>query len=317
MPGLMDTLSPNGAVRGSTARIIFNYVAGRRSPGLRVFGRRNAASFLNNDLHDQLLGAVGTGGYVVPSGPPVIVVQPKSVNVAIHGSAIIWVVASGKNPLSYQWHRARRGVDEDETVVGATSASLVINDVIEPWDYWVVVTNTEGSVTSDRAEVTASSIEDIMNVYRAKFDTIADMLASDATKWLTAEVANHFPGDGNISIWNVAQSPTILPNGMDVLQTTDPPITVYRTYAKENDGGVVVPGPGLAPYRATVPLEFPTINDLKLSLVTAPKVSISHPDTPYTFVRGDTVDGFTPGTPDDVNEVVNAAGVHYIRWRGI
>lgn len=156
-----------------------------------------------------------------------------------------------------------------------------------------------------------------MNYYRARFDTIQEMLESDATKWLTAEVRNYFPGDGNISIWNVTDSETILPNGTDIRQTYSPPVTVYRTYVRESDSGVVVPGPAMTSYRATVPVEMPTISDLRNSVIIAPKVSISDLSTPYTFVRGDTIVGFVPGSDDGLNEVINAAGVHYIRWRGL
>lgn len=143
----MDLTSPDGAVRGQVARVILNYVSGRRYPGLIAFGRNDPRGYLNQDLHDQLLGAVGYGGPIVPVGPPVILVQPASVVVPLHGTAIIWVSATGAPPLSYQWY------NESGIMAGETGSSVVFTDVVSEHTVHVQITNAEGSVTSNEANV--------------------------------------------------------------------------------------------------------------------------------------------------------------------
>jgi len=53
-----DMLSPVGQVAPGTARLIVNFVNNARFPGLRRYGWNDPNGFLNQDLHDQMLGAV-------------------------------------------------------------------------------------------------------------------------------------------------------------------------------------------------------------------------------------------------------------------
>lgn len=147
------------------------------------------------------------------------------------------------------------------------------------------------------------------------FTSVSQMLLSPI-QWAIAECSNYTDGDGTLSIWIRATNNTVIPNGTNILQTSDGR-TIIRVYVFEGSGGTVVT-PSLMPtFQVSVPLEMPTVDDLRSSIVTAPKVAISNPSTPYTFIRGDTSPGFVPGTDDGLNEVINAVGVHYIRWRGL
>lgn len=145
------------------------------------------------------------------------------------------------------------------------------------------------------------------------FDTVADMLASDPTLWSSAECWNFTAGDDIMSVWIKSSDPTRLPNGVDVLQTNGPAhagINLVRIYVRESDGGIVVPGGGMASYTVSVPVVVPTITDLQNSVFDAPLVWVGDPSRPMVFVKGnDNTDN------DGVNGVLNAAGVHYDRVR--
>lgn len=159
---------------------------------------------------------------------------------------------------------------------------------------------------------------DLMIRNTKRFDTVQEMLDSDATQWTTAECRNFNPGDRILTNWKTTSDPTILPNGQNVLQTAQPPITVYRTFLLEPDDGTVVPGNGLESYHASTPVSVPTIQDLKDSVFDAPRVTIDSTATPYTFVRSDLAPDFDPDLPDtDENKVTNKIGTIYVRWLGI
>lgn len=305
-PGQMNTRAPDGGVPGDTARIIFNYVGGRRMGGLRVWGRRDLTTFLNQDLHDQLLGSIGVGGYVVASGPPVIITQPVPTATGMHGSAVLWVYSTGAPTLTYQWY------DEGGAIIGATTSVLHLNDVTDPGTYWVIVTNGEGSVESDHVDVVIGNWEDILNRYHACFDTVADMLASNPAQWVNAECKNYLPGDRYLSMWVKTCDVGRLPNGTDILQTngpTNPGQTVVRIYVREADSGTVTL-PEITPYTVTVPVTAPTVEDLRNSFYSADLVFIGDPENSIVFRRGNS------NTLDDgENGVLNQAGVHYDRIR--
>lgn len=233
---------------------------------------------------------------------PFITTQPSSQTVSTGGNALLSVSATGTAPLTYQW--LKDGVE----VVGATGSSISISSVTASATYRCLVGSGAGYTMS------ADALLIPIRLTTSSFETLADLLASDATQWANAEARNYNAGDGIITLWYVPTSPAILPNGTDVLQTGGG-ITVVRYFVREPGDGGVVPGGELAPYTVTVPLSVPTVTDLRNSLFTADLVFVIDPLTPYDFVRGETVAGFVPGTDDGVNEVINAAGVHYIRRR--
>jgi len=82
--------------------------------------------------------------------PPEILSQPVDQFVALGESAIFAVVADGTMPLAYQWRKA--GID----IAGATRSDHAINSVsaADVGDYDVVVTNTDGTLASETANLT-------------------------------------------------------------------------------------------------------------------------------------------------------------------
>lgn len=82
------------------------------------------------------------------AGAPMIVRHPKNAGVVAGGSATFTVEATG-SALHYQWKRGT-------TNVGTDSATLTVNPVVAG-TYSVVVSNTQGSATSNTATLTVTA----------------------------------------------------------------------------------------------------------------------------------------------------------------
>ncbi|HWL93057.1 MAG TPA: immunoglobulin domain-containing protein, partial [Phycisphaerae bacterium] len=95
--------------------------------------------------------------------PAVIEQEPGAATEPFGGAVQFDVVASGTEPLSYQWHLSDEpladGVNGCGGIVsGATTATLVLQNVTsaDEGDYTVVVTNECGSDTSAAAALTVT-----------------------------------------------------------------------------------------------------------------------------------------------------------------
>jgi len=144
----------------------------------------------------------------------------------------------------------------------------------------------------------------------SEFDTVAEMLASDTRFWRVGVCANYSGADGIYSEWRKTASTTLLPNGTDVLSSDDGLAILIRTYVRENlDGGVSLPNPSGAPYRVAFPIVYETISEMQLGWESAMMVTVIRDANGN---RADFTLGGT-GTDDGQNEIVNAAGVHYVR----
>ena len=91
--------------------------------------------------------------YNIATPAPGISQQPQSISVDQGGSATFTVTATGQAPLSYQWYNA----SGPNPITSATNTSLSISniDISQTGSsYYVVVTNSFGSVTSSPAVIT-------------------------------------------------------------------------------------------------------------------------------------------------------------------
>jgi len=90
--------------------------------------------------------------YTVVMMPPGITSQPQSQSVMVGSNANFTIVATGVEPLSYQW-RFNGG-----PISGATNASLSVSNALtsQAGNYSVVVTNVAGSTTSVLAVLTVN-----------------------------------------------------------------------------------------------------------------------------------------------------------------
>ena len=101
--------------------------------------------------------ATGSGiGYdyvtIKYSGPltsPLVITNPANQTVAITSNAIFSVTATGAAPLAYQWRF------NAAAIVGGTNSSLTVSNVqfANEGNYYVIVTNSFGSVTSQLASL--------------------------------------------------------------------------------------------------------------------------------------------------------------------
>lgn len=88
-----------------------------------------------------------------PPTAPTITTQPVATTTVLAGSSVtLTVVASGTNPVTYQWRKAGKDIAD------ATMASYMIGitTTADSGDYTVVVTNPKGSVTSAIAKLTVA-----------------------------------------------------------------------------------------------------------------------------------------------------------------
>jgi formylglycine-generating enzyme required for sulfatase activity len=88
-----------------------------------------------------------------PAGQP----QPQAVSVG--GTATFSVQASGATPLSYRWQRDANNLTEGGRITGTRSSTLRIanGQTSDAGNYRVVVSNPNGSVTSQSAQLTVYS----------------------------------------------------------------------------------------------------------------------------------------------------------------
>ena len=103
-------------------------------------------------------------------GAPVIQAQPKDQNVVFAQRAVFYMGASGAGELSYQWRK------DGAAIVGATNDHFVIETptFFDQGKYSVMVGDSEGSVTSNEAELRVRSPQAGEIDYRVLSDSWID-----------------------------------------------------------------------------------------------------------------------------------------------
>jgi hypothetical protein len=93
---------------------------------------------------------VGLAFPTVGLAQPSITTQPESQSVSLGANVTFSVNATGSSPLAYQWQK------NSAALAGSTETTLVLTNVqsAHAGDYHVVVTNVQGTVTSDVAHLT-------------------------------------------------------------------------------------------------------------------------------------------------------------------
>ena len=97
---------------------------------------------------------------VIPTDPrPVITTQPDGFAGPIGSTVTLAVVATGVEPLYYQWEKDGAPLSDGGNISGSKTATMVIQNaqVTDSGTYQVVITNAYGSVTSAPVAVTISS----------------------------------------------------------------------------------------------------------------------------------------------------------------
>lgn len=134
-------------------------VSGANGPTLSFASLQTSHAGAYSVVVSNLVGSVtsGVAQLTVNSAdvPPTIVAQPQAVTVPAGQMAVFMVVATGTEPLAYQWQR--NGVN----LPGANASTLTINQpqVADAGDYRVVVSDIVGSVVSSVARLTVNSAD--------------------------------------------------------------------------------------------------------------------------------------------------------------
>jgi hypothetical protein len=136
------------------------------TPADRAFsGSIDEVAVFNRSLSDDEIRGLYKKGIGVTAIPPVVAIQPKSYGLMEGRSATFVTLATGEQPLSYQWRR--NGAE----IPGATSRILTRNNVTiagDAGDYELVVTNIAGAITSVVANLTVVSSNSAPKQYEAK-----------------------------------------------------------------------------------------------------------------------------------------------------
>lgn len=130
----------------------------------------------------RLLKGVGVSSTL---SAPVISTHPQSQSIATGGSATLTVVATGNPIPTYQWYK-------DNVAVGTSASSLVVNSA---GTYKVVVSNSQGSATSNDAVITVASTPDTTPpTVSITTPTNGAMVSNSAT--ITASSSDNVGGSG-------------------------------------------------------------------------------------------------------------------------
>ena len=97
---------------------------------------------------------------VLAVAPPGITQQPSDRIVFPGGSTSFAIVATGSEPLSYQWQKNNGNITNDTHYAGCTTPTLTINGAItnDTGDYRCVVTNAYGGTNSDTVTLTVTTV---------------------------------------------------------------------------------------------------------------------------------------------------------------
>jgi hypothetical protein len=123
--------------------------------------------------------------------PPSITQQPSNHSVFPGGTANFAILASGSDPLSYQWQKNQANLSDGGHCLGSTTAALTITgaDNSDAASYRCVVTNSSGSTTSSPAAltvlfVTPSCIEIANSDFESGFALAGGgYIANNWTEW--------------------------------------------------------------------------------------------------------------------------------------
>lgn len=109
------------------------------------------SNLVSNSDSDTAYVTVSTGGCY----PPSIIVQPQDQVVPPGSSTVVYVGASGSDPLGYQWYEGASG-DRSYPISGATSWAYTTPAMSSTTSFWVRVINACGSFDSNAATVTVT-----------------------------------------------------------------------------------------------------------------------------------------------------------------
>ena len=101
------------------------------------------------------IGAPGFEDISPPAQGPSITTQPESQEIESGASASLTIAASGDD-LSYQWYEGNSG-DTASPITGATGSTFTTSTLTASTNFWVQVSNPDGTADSDTAVITVAA----------------------------------------------------------------------------------------------------------------------------------------------------------------
>ena len=101
------------------------------------------------------IGAPGFEDISPPAQGPSITTQPESQEIESGASASLTIAASGDD-LSYQWYEGNSG-DTASPIAGATGSTFTTSTLTASTNFWVQVSNPDGTADSDTAVITVAA----------------------------------------------------------------------------------------------------------------------------------------------------------------
>ncbi len=138
----------NGArISGSTSNVL----------GISNLQPTDAAAYVLT-VSNSYGATTSTAAVLTVSGPPAILTQPVSQGVFVGANVSLGVLASGTQPLSYQWMKNGANLADGGNLSGSQSSALALANVQTnaSANYQVIITNSEGSITSAVATLVVS-----------------------------------------------------------------------------------------------------------------------------------------------------------------
>lgn len=120
---------------------------------------------------------------------PVITGQPESATVPLGASAMLSVIATGSEPLSYQWSENGNALS-DGTAASLNTGTLQMSDSGDA--FRVTVSNVYGSVTSDVATITLGARSPAQRDMRFKHVQLASTLTATGATNIEAYLPGNF-----------------------------------------------------------------------------------------------------------------------------
>ena len=115
----------------------------------------NFSSVAIDDFGFTPIGAPGFEGGPPPAQGPSITTHPTSQEVQ-SGTAVVLTVTASGDALTYQWYTGNSG-DTANSVVGATGSTFTTSALTASTNFWVQVSNPDGTADSDTVIITVTA----------------------------------------------------------------------------------------------------------------------------------------------------------------
>jgi hypothetical protein len=217
-------------------------------------------------------GSVTSGNAVLTVQlPPSIVTQPANQFGAFGSPVTLSVTAAGTGPLAYQWFKAGVALADGGNISGSATSTLTITALTtnETANYFVVVSNAFGSVTSASATISVNATPVITGQPASQYVAVG----SNAVLNVTASGSGPFTYQWLKNGVKITNSKTVLgatSNSLTLLKVTTKASSTYTVVVKNTYGSATSAAAKLSV------LTPPKITSA-LRLMFSPRLAVSQP----------------------------------------